>query len=416
MTDLVESEDELLDPPSGPAAAAPLSPWVSRLHRLRERLAPGGAEPDAEADPARRRRRILAGLLTVAVAAGAAATGAAVHSRDVAHAQTRTQDRMLMHLLGGTASLTFGDLSQDSLSNGFTLPSSLQIPLAAGFTVALRNDGAKPLEVTGIQISVPGVDVVGAAPHTTFAPGDSAALTTKVTVHCTAADLPRYPSGVSVTVRTPATATQPAGAPITVPLSFDPGHPASSSTDSAPSGDTYLGGRIDNIFSATTSFYELCGDVLAVAPHRVSATTVRGTPSVQDPVVRYTLHIDNSPGAEQMAVPLTKPPTVPGVSAQTDLVAPQQIGSEGLDVNVTDRVTDCQAFGDYLTARGGATRAVAELNAATPVGLVAADPRFQTTPTPLSSTSLPLFDALTPDTADMQATLLTQLAAVCPEL
>jgi hypothetical protein len=147
----------------------------------------------------------------------------------------------------------------------------------------------------------------------------------------------------------------------------------------------------------------------------VSATALSGSPSQQNPVVKYSLHIDGNPAAAEMAVPLPKPPVVPGVSAQTDLAGPQQIGTEGLDVEVTDRITDCGAFGDYLAVRGGAAEAGAALNAATPIGLQPVDPRFRTTPTQLASAAEPEFDGVTPGTADLQAALLTQLAAVCTD-
>ncbi|MEZ0106908.1 hypothetical protein ABH920_000899 [Catenulispora sp. EB89] len=405
MTDLIESEDELLDPPAGPAVAAPPHRLASALHRLRERTPLGAGE---EIDPDRRRRLGLAALLAVAIAAGAGATGVAVHSRDLDHAQTRTQDRVLLHLLGGGASMNFGgDISQD-----IGAPGTFQTPLSADFTVAVRNDGAKPLQVTAVGIAVPGVDVVAAAPATTLAPGDSESLTSRVAVHCTAADLPRYPSGVTLTVRTPAADGKAAGAPTSLPLAFDAGHPSA-----LPLASNGVFTEVDGFSTtSTSSFYQLCGDVLTMIPPRVSATASPGDASQRNPVVGYTLHIDNSPDAAQMAVVLAKPPAVPGVSAQTDLAGPEQIGSQGLDVNVTDRITDCDAFGTYLAVRGGATQAPEALNAATPIGLQPVDPRFQTTPTPLSITAQAVFDGVTPGTADLQSTLLTQLAAVCPML
>lgn len=420
MTDLIESEDELLDPPQpGPAAAAPRRRWATALYRLGERVRPDGA--DREADPARRRRRTLAGLLALGVAAGAAATGAAMHHRDVTHARDRAQNRMLLHLLGGSATLAFSPT--DGGINGLGIQGNFQAPLTTDFTIALRNDGAKPLEVTGVGISVPGIDLLTAAPHTTLPPGGSEALTSKVAVHCTAPDLPRYPSGVTVTVRTPATKGEAAGPAGTLPLAFDAGHPATPAAGAdSQNSEIFLttGSDFSGVFPTTSSFYQLCGSVVAMDPPRVSATAVPAAPgqvpSLQNPVVRYTLHIDNSLDIPRMAVPLGKPSAVPGVSAQTDLAGPRQIGSEGLDVTVTDRVTDCSAFGDYLAVRGGATQAAEALDTATPVGLQTVDPRFQTTPSPLSSTATAVFDGLTPGTADLQQTLLSQLAAVCPEL
>jgi hypothetical protein len=405
MTDLIESEDELLDPPAGPAAAAPPHRLAAAVHRLRARSPLGTGD---EIDPERRRRLGVAALLAVAIAAGAGATGVAVHSRDIVHAHTRTQDRVLLHLLGGSATLSFGG---DSVYQGVGVPGTFQTPLSADFTVALRNDGAKPLQVTGVRIAVPGVDVVGAAPATTIAAGDSESLTSHVAVHCTAADLPRYPSGVTVTVRTPAANGKAAGSPTTLSLAFDAGHP------SAGSSNGFLTTEVDGFIATTTgSLYQLCGDVLTMMPPRVSATANPGNASPQNPVVGYSLHIDSSPDAAQMAVALPKPPAIPGVSAQTDLAGPAQIGTQGLDVNVTDRITDCEAFGAYLAVRGGATQAAEALNAATPIGLQSVDPRFQTTPTPLSTTAQGVFDGVTPGTADLQSALLTQLASVCPML
>lgn len=405
MTDLIESEDELLDPPAGPAAAAPPHRLASALHRLRERSPLGAGE---EIDPERRRRLGLAALLAVAIAAGAGATGVAVHSRDLDHAQTRTQDRVLLHLLGGGAGMSFGG----DPYQGVGVPGTFQTPLSADFTISVRNDGAKPLQVTAVGIAVPGVDVVAAAPAMTVAPGDSEALTSRIAVHCTAADLPRYPSGVTLTVRTPAADGKAAGVPTALPLAFDAGHPST-----LPLMSNGFFTEVDGFSTATTSsFYQLCGQVLTMIPPRVSATANPGAASPRNPVVGYSLHIDNSPDAAQMAVVLAKPPAIPGVSAQTDLAGPEQIGTQGLDVNVTDRITDCGAFGTYLAVRGGATQAAEALNAATPIGLQPVDPRFQTTPTPLSTTAQAVFDGVTPGTADLQSTLLTQLAAVCPML
>ena len=256
------------------------------------------------------------------------------------------------------------------------------------------------------------MDVLGRPSFPTLAPGDSEAVTTQVAVHCTASDLPQYPSGATVTVRTPAAKGVAAGTPTTVPLAFDPGHPAVTVSGSG----AYLGENPDFGEFSTGSFYRLCGDVLGRLPSRVSATAVPGSPTPQNPVLHYTLHIDDNPDAAEMAVVLTEPPVVPGVSAQTDLAGPQQIGIEGLDVNVTDRITDCRAFGDYLAVRGGATEAANALDDATPVGLQPVDPRFQTSPILLSTAAAGEFDGITPGTADLQATLTTQLAAVCPDL
>lgn len=422
MTDLIESEDELLDPQPGPAAAAPPHRLAAALHRLRDRtpLAAG-----REIDPERRRRRSLAGLLALALAAGAGATGVAVHSRDVGHARAHAQDRMLLHVLGGSATLSFGNLNGSGSGSGSSDGSvfggtSGQDSLPAYFTVALRNDGAKPLEVTGLRIAVPGVAVLDPAPAMTLGPGDTEALTTKIGVSCDAAALPEYPSGVTATVRTPAAKDKAAGSPATVPLAFDPGHPAlpASGAEEAAANPEFLGSLDALQFQSyvTSSFYRLCGDVLASVPSRVSATAVTGTPSPQNPVVSYSLHIDADSDAPRMAVPLPKPSTVPGVSAQTDLSAPEQIGSEGLDVNVTDRITDCSALGDYLAVRGGASVAAAALNAATPIGLQPVDPRFRTTPTQLAAAAQPVFVGITPGTADLQSALLAQLASVCPDI
>ncbi|MEY9925589.1 hypothetical protein ABH926_000209 [Catenulispora sp. GP43] len=418
MTDLIESEDELLDPQAGPVAAAPPHRLVAALHRLRDRTPLGAG---FEADPERRRRRTLAGLLALALVTGAAATGVAVHSRDVGHARARTQDRMLLHVLGGSATLTFGDLNGSGSGDGSQVGRIPGIdPLPADFTVTLRNDGAQPLEVTGIRIAVPGVAVLDPAPHMTLGPGDAEALTSKVDVNCDAGDLPQYPSGVTATVRTPAATGKAPGSPTAVPLAFDPGHPAppASGAGAAAVNPEFLGANDVFQFQSytTSSFYRLCGDVLATMPSRVSATALTGSPSLQNPVVSYSLHIDANSAAAQMAVPLPKPPTVPGISARTDLSAPEEIGSEGLDVNVTDRITDCAAFGDYLAVRGGASQAAAALNAATPVGLQPVDPRFRITPTPLASAAEPEFGGLTPGTADLQSTLLVQLSAVCPDM
>jgi hypothetical protein len=409
MTDLIESEDELLDPQPGPAAAAPPHRLAAVVHRLRARLPLGG--DGSEIDPARRRRMTLGGLLALALAAGAGATGVLVHSRDLHTTQAHAEDRMLLHLLGGGATLTFdaGGPGTGTVSN---LPGTFGAPLNAYFTLALRNDGAKPLQVTGVGISVPGVDVLGAPSFPTLAPGDSEAVTAQVAVHCTASDLPQYASGATVTVRTPAAKGMAAGAPTTVPLAFDPGHPAEAASGSG----SYFGENPDFGEFSTGSFYRLCGDVLGRLPSRVSATAVSGSPNPQNPVLHYSLHIDNNPDAAEMAVVLAAPPVVPGVSAQTDLAGPRQIGIQGLDVNVTDRITDCRAFGDYLAVRGGATEAANALDDATPVGLQPVDPRFQTTPTPLSTAAAGEFDGITPGTADLQATLTTQLAAVCPDL
>ena len=410
MTDLIESEDELLDPPAGPAAAAPPHRLAAALHRLRARTPLGAGD---EVDPARQRRLGPAALLRVAIAAGAGATGVAVHSRDLSHAQSRTQDRLLLHLLGGSATLTFNPT--DSGADGLGSPTMSQAPLSTDFTIALRNDGAKPLQVTDVKIAVPGVEMVGAARATTIAPGDSESLTSRVAVHCTDTDLPRYPSGVTLTVRTPAAAGKPAGAPTTLPVAFDAGHPTAATQTG--NGNGFFPYGVDDYMTYTTgSLYQLCGYVLTMVPPRISASADAGNPSPQNPVVGYSLHIDHSSDTPQMAVPLPKPPAIPGVSARTDLAAPQQIGTQGLDVTVTDRITDCDAFGAYLAVRGGATQAAEALNAATPIGLQPVDPRFQTAPTPLSVTAQAVFDGVTPGTADLQSTLLNQLAAVCPML
>lgn len=409
MTGLIESEDELLDPQPGPAAAARPGGLAAFLHRLRAGLPLGGA--GRETDPARRRRVVLGSLLAVALAAGAGATGVVVHSRDLHSTRAETRDRLLLHLLGGGATLTF-DAGGAGTGTASNLPGSFGAPLNAYFTIALRNDGAKPLQVTAVRISVPGVDLLGTPSTPTLQPGDSEAVTARVAVHCTASDLPQYPSGATLTVRTPAAKDQAAGSPATVPLTFDPGRP----TKAASTPETFMRENLDFGQYSTASFYRLCGDVLSRMPSRVRATAVPGSPTPQNPVLRYSLHIDDNPGAAEMAVLLATPPVVPGVSAQTDLTGPRQIGTEGLDVNVTDRITDCRAFGDYLAVRGGATEAANALDDATPVGLQPVDPRFQIAPTLLSTAAAGEFDGITPGTADLQATLTTQLAAVCPGL
>ncbi|WP_194922466.1 hypothetical protein [Catenulispora pinisilvae] len=412
MTDLIESEDELLDPQAGPPVLTPPHRVAAAWHRLRDRTPLRSVRSVRETDPDRHRRRVLAGLLTVAVAAGAGATGVAVHRGDLHGAQARTQDRTLLHLLGGSAALT---LSESGDYGGVDLPGSLQTPLQAHFSIAVRNDGAKPVDVTNLQLSVPGVDVLATPGRMNIAPGDAESLTGLVAVHCDAPNLREYPTGVTLSIRTAAAKGQPAGSPTTLTLAFDPGHPTA---DPGTGTDDALSGIVGDLgFATTSSFYRLCGDALTLMPPQVSATALTDgpSPSPQNPVVRYSLHIDSD--AAQVAVPLPKPPAVPGVSAQSDLSGPEQmIGVEGLDVDVTDRVTDCSQFGDYLSIRGGAQQAGASLNAATPIGLESADPRFRTTATPLSSAVQPQFDGLTPGTADLQLALLAQLAAICPDL
>ena len=151
MTDLIESEDELLDPQPGPAAAAAPHRLAAAVHRLRARLPLGGG--GSETDPARRRRMTLGALLALALAAGAGATGVIVHSRDLHTTQAHAQDRMLLRLLGGGATLTF-DAGGPGTGTASNLPGTFGAPLNAYFTLALRNDGAKPLQVTGVGISV----------------------------------------------------------------------------------------------------------------------------------------------------------------------------------------------------------------------------------------------------------------------
>ncbi|MBS2535236.1 hypothetical protein KGQ20_20950 [Catenulispora sp. NF23] len=415
MTDLIESEDELLDPQAGPPVVTPPHRVAAAWHRLRDRTplrSVRSVRSVRETDPERHRRLVLAGLLAVAVAAGAGATGVAVHRGDLHGAQARTQDRTLLHLLGGSAALT---LSESGDYGGVDLPGSLQTPLQAHFAIAVRNDGAKPVDVTNLRMTVPGVDVLATPGRMNLAPGDAESLTGLVAVHCDALNLREYPTGVTVSVRTSAAKGRPAGPSTTLTLAFDPGHPTA---DPGAGAVDELGGIVGNLgFTTTSSFYRLCGDALTLMPPQVSATAVTGSPapSPQNPVVRYWLHIDSD--AAQIAVPLPKPPIVPGVSAQSDLAGPaQMIGVEGLDVEVTDRITDCSQFGDYLAIRGGAEQAGASLNAATPIGLEPVDPRFRTTATPLSSAVQSQFDGLTPGTADLQTALLSQLAAVCPDL
>jgi hypothetical protein len=413
MTDLIESEDELLDPQPGPAAAAPHR-LAATLRRLRDRTPLGSDTAVRTADPGRRRRTALALLLAATLAAGAGAAGVVVHSHDLARAQARTQDRLLLHLLGGSATLTFNNAGG---TDGGTTSGSFSTPLPSDFTVALRNDGAQPLEVTGVRLAVPGVDSVRAAPDTIIPPGESAALTTRVNVHCTAQDLPRYPSGVTVTVRTPPAKGRAAGSATTLPLTFDVGHPGDDSTASAADrlglalGQPYYAGSF-----ATDSFYRLCGNVLRLMPPLVTTAALPGNPSPQNPVIRYTLHVAASSDTSQTAVPLTQPIEVPGVSGQSDLTAARQIGPDGLDVTVTDRITDCSAFGSYLSVRGGATQAAHALDAAVPVGLEPADPRFQTSPVPLSTMTGPVYIGVGTENADLQSALLDQLSAACPDL
>jgi hypothetical protein len=406
MTDLIESEDELLDPQPNPAGPHRL---VATLRRLRDRTpAAGAATPGA--DPGRRRRTATALLLAVAVAAGAGAAGVVVHSHDLARAQARTQDRLLLHLLGGSAALTFDGAGP---YQSVKMPDNLSGPLPTGFTIALRNDGAKPLEVTGVGVAVPGVDVVTAAPGTVLSPGQSVALTTRVAVHCTDQSLPRTPSGVTVTVRTPAAAGQAAGSRTTLPLTFDAGHPGE---DLAAAGltpeDQFVMGSY-----ATSDFYRLCGEVLRMMPLDVTAKALPGTPSPQNPVIRYTLHVAASPDTPETALPLSTPADVPGVSAQTDLTAARQIGPDGLDLTVTDRITDCAEFGSYMSIRGGATQAAQTLDSAMPVGLEPTDPRFQTSPMPVAPTAGPVYVGIGGAGLDSQrSAVLQQLAAICPDL
>ncbi|MFD0631161.1 hypothetical protein ACFQ9X_05460 [Catenulispora yoronensis] len=165
MTDLVESDEELLDPLPrplpGPAAGSRDRDRPSALGRLAaaaRRLRAGtplGGDPDDPdgADPQRRQRLLRAGALALALAAGAGAAGVAVHRVDLHRDQARVQDRLLLHLLGGGASLTYAGTGA---RDGVSVPDSFAAPLATDLTIGLRNDGALPVEITGVTVRQPG--------------------------------------------------------------------------------------------------------------------------------------------------------------------------------------------------------------------------------------------------------------------
>lgn len=404
MTDLVESEDELLDPQPAPETA-PRNKLAGAWRRLRARLPFG-----ADSDPRRRRRAVLACGMTVALVAGAGAAGAAVHRADLHRNRSHVQSRILLHLLGGGASMTFN--SNDG--RGYELvPDRFDTPLAADFTVSLRNDGAQPLDITGLQIRQPGVDVMAHQTKATVKPGEAVSVMARVAVHCTAPDLPQYPSGVTVTVRTAADKTKPAGKPTDVALPFDLGSHDSVMSD----GDRMPSYSVDAF--VTNSFYHLCANVLALMPIRVTTTVLPSGASPQNPVVRYVLHVAGTPGAAEVVK--TTPPSVrvPGVSVETDLREPQRVGASGLDVTVTDRITDCAAFGDYLADWSGAMQAANALHSATPLSLEPADPRFLTAtatrPLGQEANLFGVFSSAAGDGKELGA-LLTELIAACPQL
>ncbi|MFD0631159.1 hypothetical protein ACFQ9X_05450 [Catenulispora yoronensis] len=116
----------------------------------------------------------------------------------------------------------------------------------------------------------------------------------------------------------------------------------------------------------------------------------------------------------QAVTPPASPPQVPGVSAETDLHSTQPIGNEGVDVAVTDRITDCTAFGNFLAIRGGAATATLWLSYASPVAVVPTDQRFVTS-TP-SDAALEAFDPQSGRMSGFEDALLEQIAAACPNL
>jgi hypothetical protein len=403
MTDLIESEDELLDPrpASGPAAEGGLA---ALARRLRARTSLSG-RPRA-ADPKRRRRAVQGGALALALVAGASAAGVAVHRVDLHRDQSRVQERMLLHLLGGGASLTYAGTGARS---GLSLPDRFDSPMPTDFTIGVRNDGARPLEVTGVRIQQPGVDVVSPAPKATVKPGESVALTTRVTVRCTAADLPASPTGATVTVRTAAEKGTKAGAATDVPLTFTTKLTEAVLPNPVQSSTYLIGSYV------TGSFYHLCGNVLSTMPARISATAPATDVSPRNPVVRYTMHIAGARGASQIVSVSTTAPTMPGVGSETDLKGPRPIGDSGVDIAVTDRITDCRAFGEYLAIRGGAATATLWLSSVTPLSVEAADPRFRS-PQEAGSMMESLDSFAEANDSRFEEAVLGQLAAACPDL
>lgn len=422
MTDLIESEDELLDPQPAPGRAGE-GKLAAAARRLRARglvrgLSGAGGlgglggltsrSDGEEDDPRRRRRAVQAGALTVVLVAGAGAAGVAVHRTDLHRSQSQVQDRMLLHLLGGGASMTY---SGSGARSGMALPDSFDAPLPTDFTIGVRNDGARAMEVVGVRIQQPGVDVVDAAPKATVKPGESVALTTRVAVHCTAPDLPGSPTGATVTVRSAAAPGRAAGTPTDVPLAFTGGADGGTAPNSEELQTSMVGSYV------TGSFYRLCGTVLAKMPVGITVGFPAADAGPGNPVVRYTLHISGARNALQVVAPSTTAPTMPGVTSETDLKGPQPIGPAGVDVAVTDRITDCRALGDYLAIRGGASTAALLLSAVAPVAVEAADPRFRVPSPPASP--MRDYDALTGEsTSDVtfQDGLLGQMAAACPDL
>ncbi|NUR61889.1 MAG: hypothetical protein HOV87_25000 [Catenulispora sp.] len=454
MTDLIESEDELLDPQPAPGAAG-----RARLAALARRLRGGGGigtetgtdtdtgtgtgvggdnaadteaadaetsdveggtwpeDPaEAEIDPRRRQHLTRVAALALALVAGASAAGVAVHKADLHRNASQVQDRVLLHLLGGGASLTYAGTGA---RDGVSLPDTFDTPMATDLTIGLRNDGARRLEITGVQIHQPGVDVVDPAPKATVEPGQAVALTTRITVRCTASDLPQAPTGATVTVRTAADKGHAAGAPTKLPLTFTAGSGGTPPSGVAPGlaealpgngqGQVYMIGSY-----VTDSFYRLCGSVLMRMPARISAEVPATDAGPQNPAVRYSLHIAGTPGAAQVVTKTANPTVLPGVSTETDLPGPLPIGASGVAVTVTDRITDCAAFGRYLAVHGGAATAPMWLSFATPVTVQAADPRFRIAEA--SGTGLDGLDALTGGEADLQDAVLAQVAAACPDL
>ncbi|MFL6110624.1 MAG: hypothetical protein ACJ786_04645 [Catenulispora sp.] len=402
MTDLVESEDELLDPQPAPEAA-PRSKVAGVLRRWRARLPFG-----ADSDPRQRRRAVVACSMALALLAGAGAAGAAVHRADLHRDRSREQSRILVHLLGGGASMTF-----DSADSGrAVVPDRFDTPLAATLTIGVRNDGAQPLNITAVQIKPqPGVDVESYKTNATVQPGEAVSVMARVAVHCTAADLPQYPSGVTVTVRTSGDKTKPAGKPTDLALAFDQGSHDSVLPDTDPVSRSMAGSF------ATNSFYHLCANVLALMPPQVTANVLPSGAGPRNPVVRYRLHIEGTSGVADIVAPAPPPSRIPGVSAETDLGAAKPVGASGLDVTVTDRITDCAAFGDYLASRGGATVAADSLHSAAPLSVEPADPRFRTAVVngPIGRDE-GLFLKFTDGGATVLGDLLAELTAACPQL
>jgi len=351
--------------------------------------------------------------LAVALVAGAVGSGVAVHRVDVHRSQTQVRTRLLLHLLGGSATLTLSDT--DSARGSIPIPDSFDTPLGTDFGVSVRNDSAQPLEISNLRLRLPGVDVVTPAPDTVVPANTSATLTTRIAVHCNAKDLPQYPSGVTVTARTisgkdKATATS---APTDIPLTFTPAPTNGGGQQDRGPEQAYTVGA-----DPTGSFYHLCGDVLTMMPADITATAITTTATTpQSPQVSYRLHIESTPGTNQVATPAKSTSTIPGVTAETDLKTTQPIGPTGLDVTVTDHITDCTALGTYLLSQGGAGRAAALLNEAAPFSVQPADPRFRLDDRLAPSAwSQGLFDVYQEQGASLQEALVSQLAAACPEL